>query len=205
MPNIQLQFRRGTALEWSTANPTLALGEMGIEIDTKLFKIGDGETSWNDLAYGGIQGPQGIAGSPGEKGDPGDPGSSGSVFTTGPVDLHNGGRNTVELLQFTDGTKQSVITGPTPAAGDPAQRIIIQGQRATGQGEGGDVYVWGGDSDVNGGDIKIYAGDADSNQSGDGGYVNIAAGRGYYNGGDLNLDAGRGFGPSGVGGDRPLI
>jgi hypothetical protein len=59
MPNIQLQFRRGTALEWSTENPTLAVGEMGIEIDTKLFKIGDGNTAWNSLSYGGLRGARG--------------------------------------------------------------------------------------------------------------------------------------------------
>lgn len=42
MPFIQFQFRRGTALEWSTADTVLAAGEMGIELDTDLFKIGDG-------------------------------------------------------------------------------------------------------------------------------------------------------------------
>lgn len=59
MPNIQLQFRRGTTTEWSTANPTLAAGEMGLDTVTKQFKIGDGTTAWNTLAYGGIQGPIG--------------------------------------------------------------------------------------------------------------------------------------------------
>lgn len=56
MPNIQFQFRRGTAAEWTSANPTLASGEMGIETDTNLFKLGNGSTSWTSLAYGGIQG-----------------------------------------------------------------------------------------------------------------------------------------------------
>jgi hypothetical protein len=53
---IQIQFRRGTASEWTSANPILAVGEMGIETDTDLFKIGDGTTAWNSLAYGGIEG-----------------------------------------------------------------------------------------------------------------------------------------------------
>lgn len=57
MPFLTLQFRRGTALQWSNANPTLAAGEMGIETDTNQFKLGDGSTLWNDLPYGGIQGP----------------------------------------------------------------------------------------------------------------------------------------------------
>ncbi len=59
MPNIQLQFRRGTGTEWSNANPTLASGEMGIETDTSRFKVGNGSTAWNSLSYGGIQGPTG--------------------------------------------------------------------------------------------------------------------------------------------------
>lgn len=54
MPYIQLQFRRGTALEWSTVNPTLADGELGIETDTLKHKIGDGSTEWNDLGYASL-------------------------------------------------------------------------------------------------------------------------------------------------------
>lgn len=54
---IQIQYRRGTASEWSTANPTLALGEPGYETDTFRFKVGNGSTEWNSLGYSsGIQG-----------------------------------------------------------------------------------------------------------------------------------------------------
>ena len=108
------------------------------------------------------------------------------------VDLHNGGVVTAQVLQFNDDSQQSVITGPTPPSGNSSQRIIIQGQRAQGGGEGGDVYVWGGDSDANGGDIKIYAGDADnvSPDSGYGGYVNIDGGKGASGGGDVEITGG---------------
>lgn len=106
------------------------------------------------------------------------------------IDIHNGGIQSAQVLKFSDPSKQVIITGPTPASGSSAQRIIIQGQRGTGNGEGGDVYVWGGDSDINGGDIKIYAGDADSTTSGLGGYINIDAGNGYDAGGALTLSAG---------------
>lgn len=54
---VQLQFRRGTAAQWTAANPTLAVAEMGIETDTNKFKIGNGSTAWNSLGYGGIEGP----------------------------------------------------------------------------------------------------------------------------------------------------
>lgn len=48
---IKLQVRRGTASEWSTANPTLLDGEIGFETDTGNLKVGDGTNVWNDLAY----------------------------------------------------------------------------------------------------------------------------------------------------------
>jgi hypothetical protein len=63
MPTIQLQFRRSTAAEWSNVNPVLASGEMGIETGTNLFKIGNGNTGWNSLPYGGLQGATGPIGS----------------------------------------------------------------------------------------------------------------------------------------------
>ena len=47
----RIQLRRGSAQEWSNVNPTLAIGELGIEIDTGRIKIGDGVTSWNSLKY----------------------------------------------------------------------------------------------------------------------------------------------------------
>jgi len=58
----QFQFRRDLAANWTANNPTLLSGELGIETDTKQFKIGDGATSWTSLAYGGIQGPTGTSG-----------------------------------------------------------------------------------------------------------------------------------------------
>lgn len=54
MPFIQLQFRRGTAAEWLADDPVLAEGELGLETDTKYYKIGDGVTVWSLLPYGGL-------------------------------------------------------------------------------------------------------------------------------------------------------
>jgi len=65
MPTIQLQFRRGTTAEWSNANTILAAGELGLETSTSQFKIGNGTTAWNSLAYGGLRGDQGNTGSVG--------------------------------------------------------------------------------------------------------------------------------------------
>lgn len=49
----RMQQRRGTATQWTTANPVLAAGEIGYEIDTNKFKIGDGVNQWGDLDYFG--------------------------------------------------------------------------------------------------------------------------------------------------------
>lgn len=49
MPKIQL--RHDTAANWTTVNPVLLEGEIGIETDTKKQKIGDGSTAWNSLDY----------------------------------------------------------------------------------------------------------------------------------------------------------
>jgi hypothetical protein len=52
MPVVtQVQVRRGTASQWTSANPTLASGEWGFETDTLKTKIGNGSTAWNSLAY----------------------------------------------------------------------------------------------------------------------------------------------------------
>jgi hypothetical protein len=51
---VQIQFRRDTAANWTSANPTLAVGELGLETDTKFYKIGDGITAWVSLAYSSL-------------------------------------------------------------------------------------------------------------------------------------------------------
>jgi len=86
---VRIQLRRGTASEWTAANPVLAIAEVGIETDTNLFKIGNGDDSWNSLSYGGIQGVQGtqgiqgITGSQGTQGTQGITGSQGTQGTQG--------------------------------------------------------------------------------------------------------------------------
>lgn len=51
LSNVRIQLRHGTAAAWATANPTLAEGEVGIELVTGKIKFGDGGTPWNTLAY----------------------------------------------------------------------------------------------------------------------------------------------------------
>lgn len=48
---IEFRFQRGSANRWEELNPTLGPAEPGVEVDTGLFKIGNGHTAWNDLEY----------------------------------------------------------------------------------------------------------------------------------------------------------
>ena len=48
---VNIQLRRGTAAEWTSSNPTLTEGEVGVETDTKKLKVGDGLTVWASLPY----------------------------------------------------------------------------------------------------------------------------------------------------------
>ena len=48
-----IQNRRDIAANWTSVNPILASGELGVETDTNKFKIGDGVTAWSSLAYQG--------------------------------------------------------------------------------------------------------------------------------------------------------
>jgi hypothetical protein len=50
---IHLMSRRDIAADWTTDNPVLYLGEQGLEMDTRMYKVGDGITAWNDLPYWG--------------------------------------------------------------------------------------------------------------------------------------------------------
>ena len=49
MPTIKL--RRDTAANWTSVNPVLNEGEMGLETDTNKLKIGDGYNTWSDRGY----------------------------------------------------------------------------------------------------------------------------------------------------------
>ena len=48
---VRVQVRKDDASGWTTADPTLAVGEFGFETDTGKLKIGDGSTAWQSLAY----------------------------------------------------------------------------------------------------------------------------------------------------------
>lgn len=47
----RVRVRRGTAAAWTAANPVLGFGEIGVETDTRSFKVGDGTLAWSALPY----------------------------------------------------------------------------------------------------------------------------------------------------------
>jgi hypothetical protein len=73
----QIQVRRGTASQWTSANPTLASGEWGFESDTNKVKIGNGSTAWNSLGYTGAGSVTSITAGTGLSG--------GTITTTGTI------------------------------------------------------------------------------------------------------------------------
>jgi hypothetical protein len=81
----RLQNRRDTAANWTSNNPTLAAGELGLETDTTKYKIGDGTTAWNSLAYAYTAGAAGATGPTGPTGSVGPSGATGVTGPTGPV------------------------------------------------------------------------------------------------------------------------
>ena len=129
---IQIQFKRGTASQWTSSNPVLALAEMGIETDTNKFKIGNGSTAWNSLSYGGIQGYTGSSGGLGYTGS-GGLGYTGSKGDTG--------------LGFSIAKSYASVAALTA---DTAPSAIVAGQFAiieTGSVQDADnakLYLWSG-------------------------------------------------------------
>jgi Major tropism determinant N-terminal domain/Collagen triple helix repeat (20 copies) len=81
----RLQNRRDTAASWTSANPTLAAGEMGLETDTAKWKMGNGSTAWNSLAYAYSAGAQGTTGTQGATGSQGIQGIQGTTGAQGTV------------------------------------------------------------------------------------------------------------------------
>ena len=105
----QFQFRRDLSTNWSSVNPVLLDGELGIESDTNKFKLGNGSTSWSGLSYGGIKGdvgPQGIQGSTGPQGPQGNDGWSPILAV-----VIDGERRVLQVVDWVGGMGAKPATG----------------------------------------------------------------------------------------------
>jgi hypothetical protein len=115
-PDI-LQFRRDTASGWTASNYLLAAGELGIETDSNKFKIGNGSSTWNSLAYGGLQGVQGASGIQGTQGASGPQGPTGGASgLTGATGI-NGASGATGFQGSTGPTGSQGPIGSTGATG----------------------------------------------------------------------------------------
>ena len=137
---VKIQFRRGTAAEWTAANPILSQGEAGYEYDTGRFKVGNGLTPWATLAYSsGVTGPTGPSGAVGPTGPastvtgPTGPTGATSTVAVGNVTTLASGSNAT--VANTGTTTNAVFdfgiprgpTGPTGAASTVAGPTGPQG------------------------------------------------------------------------------
>jgi hypothetical protein len=144
---VQIQLRRGIASEWSSANPTLAEGELGVETDTGKFKLGNGSTQWNSLSYSsGATGPTGATGLTGATGPTGPTGATGAASTvTGPT----GPTGATGLTGATGPTGPTGATGLTGATG-PTGPTGATGAASTVTGPTGPTGATGAASTVTG-------------------------------------------------------
>lgn len=120
MPFIQFQLRRGTSAQWYTTNPSLASAEFGFETDTKLLKIGDGNTRWAQLPYygpSGPMGPTGIQGPSGLAGGTGNTGATGPRGSTGPQGDPGGPTGVTGATGVRGSTGPTGPLGPTGPTG----------------------------------------------------------------------------------------
>jgi len=110
----QIQVRRGTAAQWTSANPTLAAGEWGLETDTLKTKIGNGSTAWTSLAYQGAGTVTSITAGTGLSG--------GTITSTGTIAIDS----TVATLTGTQTLTNKTLT--TPTLDDPKINLAFDAQ-----------------------------------------------------------------------------
>jgi hypothetical protein len=124
---IQIQLRRGDAADWTSTNPTLAEGEVGVEIDTLKLKVGNGTDNWNTLPYFG---------------------SAGTVTSVGALTLGTSGTDLSSTVA--NGTTTPVITLNVPTASATNRGVLSSADWTTFNNKGnGTVTSVTGTSPVN--------------------------------------------------------
>lgn len=120
MTTARIQLRSDLAINWTNNNPTLSVGELGYETDTRKYKFGDGSTAWTGLAY---------ASSTSGLSPNGTPGSPNVITAVGGISILGNQRE----LQFIKGSGVVTITAnPQIEAGTTlGQELILQGEDNT--------------------------------------------------------------------------
>jgi hypothetical protein len=134
----QIQLRRDTAADWTSANPTLAEGEVGYETDTGDFKIGDGATAWSSLSYfssggGGL--------SDGDYGDITVSGSGSALTIDGQI----------QSVSSTNAATTTVIASNTCSTTSSSKSVVIASSNSNAEGlTDSSAVIASADSKVNG-------------------------------------------------------
>lgn len=115
MPRQDLiQYRRGTAVSWASANPVLAPGEVGYDTTNNEVRVGDGISPWVEL--------ESIVGTPGA---PGADGSDATVVVyANAAALNNVITSEVGRLDVAN-MRTAFPTIPTTIIGDGAASVLV--------------------------------------------------------------------------------
>jgi len=116
MQMVRIQLRRDTAANWTSSNPVLRAGEVGIETDTLKFKIGNGTSTWTQITgYANVT-PSSLTSSLSEYIESGDLGQP-----SGPAQLTAGGdllvpENEIVMWSAETNTYTTTLTATEPTA-----------------------------------------------------------------------------------------
>jgi hypothetical protein len=109
-----IRHRRDTAANWTSNNPVLEAGQLGLETDTLKIKFGDGTTAWNSLSYAS-GGGSGLT--DGDKGDI-------TVSSSGATWTIDNGAVSYAKMQDVSAASKLIGRGSASGSGDP-QEITI--------------------------------------------------------------------------------
>lgn len=138
----RIQLRRDISSNWDRLNPTLAQGEIGIDLSNKNFKIGDGTSSWESLDFAIVSGKLGRI-------------NVDTYIETGKTEddedsiyFVNNGEITAEFAsELTNFLRSALFTANLPSTDPNSGTVIVQG----GVGISEDLYVG---ASINGGTIN---------------------------------------------------
>lgn len=112
---VTIQLRRGTAELWSAVNPVLVSGEVGVETNTGLQKVGNGTNTWNDLPY-----------------VPNEPRVSGMIATALSGFTPGGDTEAIEALELRVEALESAPQGPSQESFDSLLAVVTTLQGTVG-------------------------------------------------------------------------
>ena len=113
---IRIQLRRDTAANWTSANPTLRAGEVGIETDTLKFKIGNGTQTWTQITTYANVTPSSLTSSLGDyilAADQGTPGGPAELDSSGDLIIPE---NSIILWNDSEHDYTTTLTATQPTA-----------------------------------------------------------------------------------------